>query len=60
MPGLDTPRTVSLPLPASLADRPAKPQPRDDEDLVLSAWPLYTPALRYDVTSLEHWLDLNA
>jgi hypothetical protein len=34
--------------------------PAADEEAIAPAWPLHTPPLRYDVASLEHWLDLNA
>jgi hypothetical protein len=60
MQGRDTPRLDSLALDVSLADRQNRPQPADLDDLVPCPWPLHTPPLRYDVASLEHWLDLNA
>lgn len=32
----------------------------DDEDQLEASWALDAPPLRYDVASLQHWLDLNA
>jgi hypothetical protein len=45
----------SEPKPAIGADFP-----RPTTEQVLSPWSLETPPLRYEVDSLEHWLDLNA
>jgi hypothetical protein len=42
-----------------LRGRPCQP-PRTDEDRPVSSWTLATPPLRYEVASMEHWLDLNA
>jgi hypothetical protein len=31
-----------------------------EEEIVTSNWTLHTPPLRYEVASMQHWLDLNA
>jgi hypothetical protein len=37
-----------------------RPRKRPDEgDRPARGWELHTPELRYAVSSLEHWLDLN-
>ena len=47
---------------APLADRSSliPPSHSTDETDLPCSYALHTPPLRYDVASLEHWLDLNA
>jgi hypothetical protein len=64
MQGVDFPAIVSLaaaidPVTELRGRDPGHPV-RTDEDRPLSSWTLATPPLRYDVASMEHWLDLNA
>ncbi len=61
MQGCDLPQTVSPARPVDRTDRPRcrRPRPADDRR-VPSSWVLHSPPLRYEVASLEHWLDLNA
>ncbi len=39
---------------------PILPSHSADETDLPCSYALHTPPLRYDVASLEHWLDLNA
>ncbi len=55
----DAPFCISLPLPTGPAEH-SSPRFPESEEAILFSWPLGSPALRYDVASLEHWLDLNA
>jgi hypothetical protein len=50
---------LALVLPALETPATLTPATYEREDF-LSAWTMDPQPLRYDVSSLEHWLDLNA
>jgi hypothetical protein len=60
MQGSDILCTLSLPLPLDWFDHPRAVPADADENGPVSSWTLHTPPLRYQVASMEHWLDLNA
>jgi hypothetical protein len=58
--GSDLSHAISLPLGGDL-DHGLMTMPAEvNEERVQLLPALHTPPLRYDVASLEHWLDLNA
>jgi hypothetical protein len=60
MHGCDTPAILSLAQSADRIDRSLPAQIEADSSDAPISWALHTPPLRYEVASLEHWLDLNA
>jgi hypothetical protein len=62
MQGCDLPHVVSLALSADPLRglTPPAHTAGTDQDWPVCPWTLHTPPLRYEVASLEHWLDLNA
>jgi hypothetical protein len=52
---------LTLVVPASTSETTlVLTQPAPERERWLSPWTMDPQPLRYDVTSLEHWLDLNA
>ena len=60
MHGLDLSHSVSQHLPTSRETGTMTVPADPNEERARPTWALHTPPLRYDVASLEHWLDLNA
>jgi hypothetical protein len=60
MQGCDVLSAVSLALPTDALDLPLTVRVETEETAPLPCWTLHTPPLRYQVASMEHWLDLNA
>lgn len=51
---------LSTPTPTSTARSSKSQSGRKQHSRTVRGWTMESPPLRYDVESLEHWLDLNA
>jgi hypothetical protein len=61
MHGLDVPALVCLLASAPRGGQKSEVRnPGQEEGEALPTYALVSPPLRYEVASLEHWLDLNA
>jgi len=60
MHGSDILPTISQLPPTDSTEQPRTAAVEAHPERPHRSWTLHTPPLRYDVASLEHWLDLNA